>query len=72
MLAIQTDFVCIRRIINNSKVKIAMANDANCFALAEANMGIVQEKYPNAKVVFGVIMGTGVGCGVVVEVAGWR
>jgi predicted NBD/HSP70 family sugar kinase len=48
-------------------VKIAMANDANCFALAEANMGIVQEKFPNAKVVFGVIMGTGVGGGVVVE-----
>lgn len=48
-------------------VKIAMANDANCFALAEANMGIVQEKFPHAKVVFGVIMGTGVGGGVVVE-----
>jgi len=48
-------------------VKIAMANDANCFALAEANMGVVQEKYPKAKVVFGVIMGTGVGGGVVVE-----
>jgi len=48
-------------------VKISMANDANCFALAEANMGVVQEKYPNAKVVFGVIMGTGVGGGVVVE-----
>ena len=48
-------------------VKIAMANDANCFALAEANMGVVQDKYPNAKVVFGVIMGTGVGGGVVVD-----
>src|SRR6478736_4710545 len=44
-----------------------MANDANCFALAEANMGIAKEKYPNAKVVFGVIMGTGVGGGVVVD-----
>jgi predicted NBD/HSP70 family sugar kinase len=30
-------------------------------------MGIVKEKFPNAKVVFGVIMGTGVGGGVVVE-----
>lgn len=48
-------------------VKISMANDANCFALAEANMGIVKENFPNAKVVFGVIMGTGVGGGVVVE-----
>jgi fructokinase len=44
-----------------------MANDANCFALAEANMGIVKEKFPASKVVFGVIMGTGVGGGVVVD-----
>lgn len=48
-------------------IELIMANDANCFALAETNMGIVKEKYPNAKVVFGVIMGTGVGGGVVVE-----
>src|SRR6267142_1433449 len=27
-------------------VELFMANDANCFALAEANMGIVREKYP--------------------------
>ncbi len=47
--------------------EVFMANDANCFALAEANMGIAKEKYPNAKVVFGVIMGTGVGGGVVVD-----
>ncbi|HMR57991.1 MAG TPA: ROK family protein, partial [Cyclobacteriaceae bacterium] len=32
-------------------IEVAMANDANCFALAEANMGIAHEKYPNAKVV---------------------
>lgn len=48
-------------------VELIMANDANCFALAETNMGIVREKYPDAKVIFGVIMGTGVGGGVVVE-----
>ncbi len=48
-------------------MEVRMANDANCFALAEANMGIAKEKYPNAKVVFGVIMGTGVGGGVVVD-----
>jgi predicted NBD/HSP70 family sugar kinase len=47
--------------------KIKMANDANCFALAEANMGVVKEKYPKAKVVFGVILGTGVGGGIVVD-----
>src|SRR6478609_3377204 len=43
------------------KLTIFIANDANCFALAEAKMGVVKEKYPNAGVVFGVIMGTGVG-----------
>ncbi|MEY4931486.1 MAG: hypothetical protein RI909_2210 [Bacteroidota bacterium] len=48
-------------------MEVRMANDANCFALAEANMGIAKEKFPNAKVVFGVIMGTGVGGGVVVD-----
>lgn len=48
-------------------LEVAIANDANCFALAEANMGIAHEKFPNAKVVFGVIMGTGVGGGVVVH-----
>jgi fructokinase len=48
-------------------IPIEIANDANCFALAEATMGIVKEVSPNAKVVFGVIMGTGVGGGVVVD-----
>lgn len=46
---------------------IAMANDANCFAVAEARMGVVVEEMPEARVVFGVIMGTGVGGGVVVD-----
>ncbi|MEM7108291.1 MAG: ROK family protein [Bacteroidota bacterium] len=48
-------------------IPVEMANDANCFALAEARMGIVQEIDPLAKVVFGVIMGTGVGGGVVIN-----
>lgn len=47
-------------------VKIVIANDANCFALAEATMGAAKD-IPNAEVVFGVIMGTGVGGGVVVN-----
>lgn len=46
---------------------IAIANDANCFAVAETNMGIVNDVMPHAKVVFGVIMGTGVGGGLVVD-----
>lgn len=44
-----------------------MANDANCFALAETRMGSVKEQMPDAQVVFGVIMGTGVGGGIVVN-----
>jgi predicted NBD/HSP70 family sugar kinase len=47
------------------KIRIEMANDANCFALAEATMGAAKDL--NAEVVFGVIMGTGVGGGVVVN-----
>jgi len=48
-------------------LKIEIANDANCFALAEARLGVVKEQFPNAKVVFGVILGTGVGGGIVVD-----
>jgi fructokinase len=40
---------------------IAFANDANCFALAEAAFGAAR----GGRVVFGVILGTGVGGGVV-------
>jgi len=43
--------------------KIKMSNDANCFALSEAVDGAAA----GAEVVFGVILGTGVGAGVVVN-----
>jgi len=43
--------------------EVRIANDANCFALSEAIDGAGR----GAKVVFGVILGTGVGAGVVVE-----
>jgi fructokinase len=49
------------------EMEIAIANDANCFALAEARLGVVKQKFPKANVVFGVIMGTGVGGGLVVD-----
>lgn len=42
---------------------VRMANDANCFALAEAIAGAAR----GAGVVFGVILGTGVGGGVVID-----
>ena len=40
-----------------------MENDANCFAMAESTMGTAKE----FDVVFGVIMGTGVGGGIVID-----
>jgi fructokinase len=48
-------------------MEVFIENDANCFALAETSMGVVHEKFPLAQVVFGVIMGTGVGGGLVVH-----
>ncbi len=41
---------------------VRIANDANCFALSEATDGAAA----GAEVVFGVILGTGVGAGIVV------
>ena len=43
--------------------EVRIANDANCFALSEATDGVARE----ASVVFGVIIGTGTGAGVVVD-----
>jgi fructokinase len=42
---------------------VRMANDANCFAVSEARDGAAA----GAAVVFGVILGTGVGGGIVVD-----
>jgi len=43
--------------------KISIENDANCFTLAESKLGSVK----NFEMVFGVIMGTGVGGGIVIK-----
>ena len=48
-------------------VPVALANDANCFAVAETLLGVVPKELPAAKVVFGVILGTGTGGGLVVN-----
>ena len=45
------------------KIDITVANDANCFALAEATLGAAAGK----NCVFGVIMGTGVGGGIAIN-----
>jgi fructokinase len=44
-------------------VGLVLANDANCFALAEATLGAARG-FPS---VFGVILGTGVGGGIVID-----
>ena len=43
--------------------KISMENDANCFAMAEATLGVATDY----NLVFGVILGTGVGGGIVID-----
>ena len=43
--------------------EISIENDANCFALAESKLGAAQ----NFDIVFGVIMGTGVGGGLIIN-----
>jgi fructokinase len=43
--------------------KVKISNDANCFALSEATDGAAA----GAEVVFGVILGTGVGAGIVIN-----
>ena len=48
-------------------IPVILANDANCFAVAETEMGAVKMTVPNAEVVFGVILGTGVGGGLVIN-----
>ena len=50
----------LENIINRN---VFMDNDANCFALAEAKLGAGK----NSNLVFGVIMGTGVGGGIIID-----
>src|SRR4029077_8798265 len=53
------------------QLPVILANDANCFALAETHWGAVKEKVPQAKMVFGIILGTGVGGGIVMDGKVW-
>ena len=50
---------------NELGIPVVLANDANCFALAETHWGAVEQDVPDARLVFGIIMGTGVGGGIV-------
>lgn len=56
---------------NKLGIAVELANDANCFALAETHWGVVKERAPDAKMVFGIIMGTGVGGGIVLDGKVW-
>jgi len=52
-----------RDLIARLGARVRFANDANCFALSEANDGAGA----GARVVFGVILGTGVGGGIAID-----
>src|SRR5579863_8905314 len=52
-------------------IPVVLANDANCFALAETRWGVVSQKMPRARMVFGIIIGTGVGGGLVINGKIW-
>ncbi|MCC5930509.1 MAG: ROK family protein [Cyclobacteriaceae bacterium] len=53
-------------------IPVFIENDANCFALAEAVLGVVRSSMKNARMVFGVILGTGVGGGLVFDKKVWQ
>lgn len=48
-------------------IPVVVANDANCFALAEYHLGSVARISLSAEVVFGVVLGTAVGGGLIVN-----
>ena len=54
------------------QMPVTLANDANCFALAETHWGVVKQKFPEARMVFGIIIGTGVGGGIVIDGKVWN
>ncbi len=54
------------------QIPVILANDANCFALAETHWGVVRRQAPDARMIFGIIMGTGVGGGIVVDGKVWN
>jgi len=53
-------------------IPVSLANDANCFALAESKWGAGTSLPQAPKLVFGIIMGTGVGGGLVFDGKVWN
>ncbi len=56
-----------RDLASRTGLEVRLENDANCFALAEARLGAGR----GHRLVFGVILGTGVGGGIVVDGRCW-
>ena len=56
-----------RDLDNTIFMNASMDNDANCFALAESVMGAAKRVASRGGLVFGVIMGTGVGGGITIN-----
>jgi fructokinase len=54
------------------QLPVVMANDANCFALAETQWGVVSRESADARMIFGIILGTGVGGGIVMDGKIWN
>ncbi|PSR15423.1 MAG: sugar kinase [Bacteroidetes bacterium] len=52
-------------------IPVQMANDANCFAMAEAVLGAGKRYATADHLIFGIIMGTGVGGGIVINGQVW-
>jgi fructokinase len=52
-------------------IPVLMANDANCFAMAEALLGAGKDYAVGNHLIFGIIMGTGVGGGIVINGRVW-
>ncbi len=49
------------------EIPVLIENDANCFALAETKLGVASKDCAESGTVFGIIMGTGVGGGLVLN-----
>ena len=62
----------LKELEDTLEMKVILENDANCFALAESTLGVVRKVLPQAQTVFGVILGTGVGGGMVCDGRVWK
>lgn len=62
----------VRDLQKETGKKVVVANDANCFTLAETLHGNPSNLQPKPRLVFGIILGTGVGGGLVFDGKIWE